>query len=180
MKKCIVLGIVFLFVMMSFTSISGIHINNNKVITFDRDDILYVGGNGTGNYTKIQDAIDDASDGDTVFVYDDSSPYTELIIVDKSIILIGENKNTTVIDGEFQYENCEIIRVVVENVKITNLKFIRAGYGIVVYGTSNVEIFNNTANNTEYGIAVCNSSKCLVKNNFYRYRLSLQRIPTNP
>ena len=30
---------------------------------------LYVGGSGEGNYTKIQDAINDSSDGDTVFVY---------------------------------------------------------------------------------------------------------------
>ncbi|MBP1662308.1 MAG: hypothetical protein H6P94_557, partial [Thermoplasmatales archaeon] len=29
---------------------------------------LYVGGSGPGNYTKIQDAIDNASDGDTIFV----------------------------------------------------------------------------------------------------------------
>ena len=60
---------------------------------------LYVGGSGEGNYTKIQDAIDDASDGDTVFVYDDSSPYYENVIVDKSINLIGEDKETTVVDG---------------------------------------------------------------------------------
>jgi len=30
---------------------------------------LYVGGNGVGNYSSIQDAIDSASDGDTVYVY---------------------------------------------------------------------------------------------------------------
>ncbi|GAH88219.1 unnamed protein product, partial [marine sediment metagenome] len=61
--------------------------------------IFYVGGNGTGNYSKIQDAIDNASDEDIVFVYDDSSPYIENVVIDKPIKLIGENKNTTVIDG---------------------------------------------------------------------------------
>ena len=35
---------------------------------------LYVGGSGPGNFSHIQDAIDAASPGDTVFVYDDSSP----------------------------------------------------------------------------------------------------------
>ena len=35
---------------------------------------LYVGGLGPNNYTIIQEAIDNASDGDTIFVYDDSSP----------------------------------------------------------------------------------------------------------
>jgi len=29
------------------------------------DPIFYVGGSGAGNYTKIQDAIDNASSGDT-------------------------------------------------------------------------------------------------------------------
>jgi len=39
---------------------------------------LYVGGSGPNNYTSIQDAINDASDGDTIYVYDDSSPYHEI------------------------------------------------------------------------------------------------------
>ena len=60
---------------------------------------LYVGGSGPGNYSTIQEAINDAVDGDTVFVYDDSSPYVENLIVDKSISLIGEDKHMTVIDG---------------------------------------------------------------------------------
>ena len=60
---------------------------------------LYVGGDGLGNYSSIQDAIDDAEWDDTVFVYDDSSPYHEHIIIDKRIQLIGEEKNTTIIDG---------------------------------------------------------------------------------
>lgn len=61
--------------------------------------ILYVGGNEQGNYTKIQDAVDNASDGDTIYVYDDSSPYLENVEVDKTLTLIGKNRDTTVIDG---------------------------------------------------------------------------------
>ena len=60
---------------------------------------MYVGGSGPGNYTRIQSAIDYAFDGDTVFVYDDSSPYYENIEVKKSVYLIGENKDTTIING---------------------------------------------------------------------------------
>ena len=68
----------------------------------DDNEVLYVGGSGPGNYTKIQDAIDNASDGDTVFVFNDSSPYYEHVrISEKSIKLIGENKNTTVIDANY-------------------------------------------------------------------------------
>ncbi|MDH7516914.1 MAG: NosD domain-containing protein [Candidatus Thermoplasmatota archaeon] len=57
------------------------------------------GGSGPDNYTRIQDAIDNASDGDTVFVYDDSSPYSGWIFVNKSITVQGENTNTTIIQG---------------------------------------------------------------------------------
>ena len=61
--------------------------------------ILYVGGSGPGNFTNIQDAIDFAINGDTVFVFDDSSPYFENLIINKSINLLGEKRHTTIIDG---------------------------------------------------------------------------------
>jgi pectin methylesterase-like acyl-CoA thioesterase len=58
---------------------------------------LYVGGSGFGNYTKIQDAIDNASEGDTIFVH--NGIYNENITIIKTINLIGEDKNTTIING---------------------------------------------------------------------------------
>jgi len=60
---------------------------------------LYVGGSGPGNYTRIQDAIDAASDGDTIFVYAHSSPYAESIQINVSLRIIGENLSTTAITG---------------------------------------------------------------------------------
>lgn len=107
MKKTIALGVVFLFVCMSFTSISGIQINNQTVKHSDRGSVLYVGGSGEGNYSNIQDAINDADDGDTVFVFDDSSPYQlgNYLMIRKSINLIGENRDTTVISGKIDFIN---------------------------------------------------------------------------
>lgn len=58
---------------------------------------LYVGGSGPNNYTKIQDAINAATDGDTIFVY--NGTYYENVVVDKSINLVGEDRITTIIDG---------------------------------------------------------------------------------
>jgi len=97
MKKIIALGIMLLFLGMTISSSTGLYLEKQSTIAPLGGNTLYVGGNGTGNYTSIQDAIDDASDGDTVFVYDDSSPYRENIIIDKSLIMVGENRNTTVI-----------------------------------------------------------------------------------
>ncbi|MHA2040104.1 MAG: hypothetical protein ACW98X_27165 [Promethearchaeota archaeon] len=81
MKKVITISVIALFVGMSFTSISGNQINNQIVKISSRGSILYVGGSGPGNYTIIQDAIENASVGDTVFVFDDSSPYLENVTV---------------------------------------------------------------------------------------------------
>jgi parallel beta-helix repeat protein len=61
---------------------------------------LYVGGSGPQNYSRIQDAVDNASAGDTIFVYSRSSPYYENIIITKNNIrLVGENKYCTIVDG---------------------------------------------------------------------------------
>jgi len=99
MKQFLAFGIMLLFVGMAFTPTSGIDLGKQSILVTLGRDTLYVGGTGTGNYSTIQEAIDDASDGDTVFVYDDSSPYIENVVVDKSINLIGEDRNTTIIDG---------------------------------------------------------------------------------
>jgi len=61
----------------------------------------YVGGSGPNNYTKIQDAIDNASDGDTVFVF--NGTYIGYVIINKAIHLLGEDKYTTNIIGYFAY-----------------------------------------------------------------------------
>jgi len=59
--------------------------------------ILYVGGIGFGNYTTIQEAVDAANPGDTVFVY--GGLYPENVTIWKTISLVGENKENTTIDG---------------------------------------------------------------------------------
>lgn len=86
--------------------------NISKEINFkpiSSGNIFYVGGSGLGNYTSIQDAIDDAENGDTVFVFVDSSPYYENLVIDKSINLIGENKDNTIIDGKEKEEIAMIV-----------------------------------------------------------------------
>lgn len=60
--------------------------------------IISVGGNGTGNYSSIQTAVDNASAGDTIYVY--NGTYEENPIIDTSIVLIGENKHGTIITGD--------------------------------------------------------------------------------
>jgi parallel beta-helix repeat protein len=97
--KTLIAGIVFLFVNASFVSAFNIK-SVDEYKPMNLGNWLFVGGSGPGNYSKIQDAINTSVDGDTVFVYDDSSPYYENIIIEKSITLIGENRETTTILGD--------------------------------------------------------------------------------
>ena len=76
-----------------------------KTITVDDD--------GGADYTRIQDAIDNASDGDTVFVY--NGIYYENLNVNKILNLIGEDKDSTIIDGE---NKDDVIKIFEDNVKI--------------------------------------------------------------
>ena len=52
---------------------------------------------GPADFTSIQEAINAASDGDTIFVKE--SIYYEHVVVNKSVSLIGENKYKTIIYG---------------------------------------------------------------------------------
>lgn len=63
--------------------------NSSIGLINDVNGILYVGGSGPGNYTTIQLAVNNANTGDTVYVYDDSSPYYEHVDINTSIHFIG-------------------------------------------------------------------------------------------
>jgi len=125
MRKIIALGIMLLFLGMTISSTTGIYLEKQSVKPTSFGNTLYVGGSGLGNYTKIQDAINDSSDGDTVFVYDDSSPYFENVVVHKSINLVGEDKDTTVIDGN---DTVDVVYVSADWVNISGFKIRNISY----------------------------------------------------
>jgi parallel beta-helix repeat protein len=112
-KKCLAVGIILLFIGTTIIPTTAQKIEKLSSSS-SRGNWLYVGGSGPGNYTKIQDAINDANDGDTVFVY--NKIYYENPIVDVSICLIGEDRNLTIIDGQ---EQGDVIKLTVDGVTIS-------------------------------------------------------------
>jgi len=134
--------------------------------------ILYVGGSGPGNYTKIQDAIDNASDGDTIFVF--SGIYYENVAVDKTINLVGEHLNTTTVIGNgadtlwMTGDNACIKGFTIKNTKnqgagirltwdhhvVENCYIFGVKYGILITSSSSNLIKNCTFRNNEYGIII--------------------------
>jgi parallel beta-helix repeat protein len=126
--------------------------NSNPLLS---NGILYVGGSGEGNYTKIQDAIDNSSNGDTVYVFDESSPYFENVIINKVITLIGENRETTIINGS---QNGNVVYVIVDGVTISgftieNGKEFHLDAGIDICANYTI-ISNNIIRNNYIGIAI--------------------------
>jgi parallel beta-helix repeat protein len=162
-RKFLAYGIIILFL--------GTCINQTVAIsapikTISSGNTLYVGGSGEGNYTTIQSAIDDASDGDTVFVLNDSSPYYENLLVNKSLNIMGENRNTTVIDGN--ENDLEIVYVTANWVNISGFTMQNGGAGgdgISLKEVSNCRINNNIAQNFRFGIRLDQSYNNIVTNN---------------
>jgi len=168
---------------------------------------LYVGGSGPNNYTKIQDAIDDADDGDKIFVY--SGVYTETVTVSKSIVLAGEDKYSTVI-----YGNETVLKIVCDGVTIQSFSIkcgssnyndssilIRGDYvvvekniisdsrctGISLKSSSYCKISGNIIKNNSYdGISITeesnsnNISNNDIESGMYRHFLSAHNLPVRP
>jgi len=150
----------------SFVGVSNTLVVESYTMSFDGK-TLYVGGEGLGNYSKIQDAIDNASDGDTVLVYDDSSPYYENLVVDKSINLFGEDRNSTIIDGNVTDSVIELYadHVYIEGFTVTNCRRDLSDAGINIFSDWNTIKNNIIVENQCKGIRLSSSHYNLIENN---------------
>jgi hypothetical protein len=131
-KRLFCVLICMLMIIATVMPISALTVSKKTSRPLSNGNILYVGGTGPGNYSTIQDAVDAAIAGDTVFVFDESSPYYENIMVGKSIIIQGENKFTTIIDGSHGYNHS--IQISADNVTIKNFTIQNTGTGVYIGG----------------------------------------------
>jgi len=171
MKKLLAVAVILLFISVSVIPSTGTVVEKKPTMSTLDGKTLYVGGSGPGNYTRIQDAIDNASDGDTVFVYDDSSPYNEFVWINKSINLIGEDRNTTVIDG-WGTGYRVVVYITADNVVVTGLRIYNCSEllekGILISSSaeaSNIVIRGNIIENNWHGIVEGPSSNNSILNN---------------
>ena len=73
-------------------------------------DTWYILPDGLGDAPTIQAGIDDANNGDTIYVW--AGTYNENITVDKQVTLTGNGSAETIIDGSGR--NNHIVRIIAD------------------------------------------------------------------
>ena len=180
-RKWLVIGILFLFIGTSI--IPAIAQNTEK--TLIRGNWLYVGGSGSGNYSTIQEAINDSSDGDTIYVF--GGTYHEAITINvMNLNIIGEGRDVTNIDV-----NWTDTAVTIEKSFVTLRGFTILGteYGIYVRkDLFEITISDNNISRNDYGVEVehdCENYQIVLENNIFSsndcgiYLVSWSKIPLN-
>ncbi|PVX23335.1 MAG: hypothetical protein CW716_12420, partial [Candidatus Bathyarchaeum sp.] len=114
------------------------------------------------DYASIQEAINHSGSGDTVFVK--SGTYTENVVIDKdNLMLIGESKETTIIDAN---GTGIVVYVEANNSEISNFTLQNSGSslvdsGIYLNNSCNVFLSDNKLQWNHLGIYVSSSSNCV-------------------
>jgi len=165
MKKIISIAIIGLMLSICF-NINPV--SSNSIESTDTGFTFYVDddfnettpGWGASNFSKIQDAIDQADDDDRVFVY--NGIYNENLLIEKSIILEGEDRDTTIINGEggkFALMLYDCDNVSVKSFTIKNA----INEGIIVTGEENI-ISNNIISDNKIGIIIYGKNINIIDN----------------
>lgn len=103
----------------------------------DRSSYIYVGGTGPLNYSTIQEGIDNSLPGGTIFVH--NGTYTENIVVNAAVTLLGEEASMTSINGD---GTGNILTVTTSHCTIQNFTLQSRGmqYAGVVLNASNITV----------------------------------------
>jgi len=162
--KSLIVGIVVLYIGVNVVTAYNVNPSLSPQPTI-RGNILYVGGSGPGNYTTIQEAINNATNGDTVFVYNNT--YNENIDTKlKKISLIGEERDITIIQGQ---TTAPVVKIGSSDVTIAGFTVIGTPTEVVIQVVSlsdNVFIFNNVIKDGGYGISLLTTtSKVTITDN---------------
>lgn len=123
---------------------------------------ITVGFDEDNDYLEIQDAIDNSSNDDIIFVK--KGIYYENLTIRKSIILIGEEINSTIIKGPMK-EYVDLIIITASNVKISGFSIIKGDRAIKIENSDNIEIYNNLIYNNYRSIGIYWSDNVIITNN---------------
>jgi parallel beta-helix repeat protein len=116
------------------------------------------------DFATIQNAIDDpyTQDGHTVTV--DPGTYTEHLAIDKPLKLMGDDKNTTIIEG-IGSGNPYCVHVTADNVEISGFTIQHGMYGILLESSDSCTISENIIHDSNDGIHLTDSNNNVIINN---------------
>jgi parallel beta-helix repeat protein len=117
------------------------------------------------DYPIIQEAINHANEGDTVFVR--NGKYYENVVVNKTLSLIGEDRRTTIIDGN---DTGTVIAVYADFVTISGFSIQHSGFYVglpsgIEVGASNCTIIDNIVVLNKGGVSLLFGGNHTVLNN---------------
>ncbi|MCX6667600.1 MAG: PKD domain-containing protein [Euryarchaeota archaeon] len=162
-KNVIAMSIVGMLLLASFIIAPAVVADDGNTIYVD-DNAAPSWYNAT-HVKTIQEGINNASAGDTIFVY--SGIYHENIIINKSVNLIGKD-GYPVINPGHDADPDSVVNISANNVNIIGFSIENDIYGIGIYNSSNNVIKNNTIKDTDCGIYIENISdgNIIYHNNF--------------
>jgi parallel beta-helix repeat protein len=104
------------------------------------------------DYSTIQEAINHASDGDTIFVR--NGTYYENVVVNKTVSILGENENATVIDGKGAGTT---VQVTGNNVTFSGFTIQGSSAGYTLDGAlSGIQVYQSSGNNISHNVVMDN------------------------
>jgi parallel beta-helix repeat protein len=171
MKKRAI-SIILILVLISINLCGCTNENNNNIKPNEKDpENVYVDVNFDENtpgwnvdyFDSIENAINNVSEDGTVFIY--NGTYYENIIINKTIELIGEDREKTIINGN---EKGNVLSIFDNDCTIQNINFSNAGVnsGIKILSNDN-KIVNNTFFDNYYGIWIDTKTKNTVSDNIF-------------
>ena len=122
------------------------------------------------DYPTIGEAVDNASPQDTVFVK--SGVYYENVWIDKSVSVLGEDSENTVVIGEGGVNGGNVLTLAADNVKVSGFTIKSADYSILSQHANGINIKGdnctvrgNNILNTFWGVLCAIQSSTLIAQN---------------
>ena len=108
--------------------------------------VVTVDDSGGKDFLKIQDAVDFAQAGYTVFIF--TGTYPENVVVRKELEIVGESRTAVLIDGR----GLDGVTIAADRVVLHEITILNAHTGVLQIRTNNTRVYDTTIKNYDVGL----------------------------